>query len=269
MHLSTAANGPLEWHIINTHSTLLRAVARVSSRLFLGDRLCRDPEWLTITTTYTYHVTTAVHELNAWPSLLRPLVYRYLPRIRELRRQVRKAHTVMGKVLKERAALVAKGEAPEYIDAIEWFKQVANGRKYDPVHVQLSLSFVAIHTTADMVTQLMFDLAEHSELIQPLREEIVTVLGSQGWKKTSLYNMKLLDSVLKEVQRLRPINESKTLFAAQFSNSLIIECKYFAKPLTAFSLSTATCHKGSEAFRWHSASAEYNVGCCFKPPPRP
>jgi cytochrome P450 monooxygenase-1 len=140
----------------------------------------------------------------------------------------------MGKVLQERAALEARGEAPEYIDAIEWFKQVANGRKYDPVHVQLSLSFVAIHTTADMVTQLMFDLAQHPELIQPLREEIVTVLGSHGWKKTSLYNMKLLDSVLKEVQRLRPINESKTFFAAQFSNSLITECKTFLKIADSF-----------------------------------
>jgi len=74
--------------------------------------------------------------------------------------------------------------------------------------VQLTLSFVAIHTTADMITQLMFDLAQNPELIQPLRDEVAAVLGTEGWKKTSLYKMKLLDSVLKECQRLRPINET-------------------------------------------------------------
>ena len=119
----------------------------------------------------------------------------------------------MGKVLEERRALVATGEAPEYVDAIEWFKQIANGRRYNPVNVQLTLSFVAIHTTADTITQVMFDLAQNPEYIKPLREEVIAVLGNHGWKKTSLYSMKLLDSVLKESQRLRPINESKKTFA--------------------------------------------------------
>lgn len=119
----------------------------------------------------------------------------------------------MGKVLEDRRALVATGEAPEYVDAIEWFKQIANGRRYNPVNVQLTLSFVAIHTTADTITQVMFDLAQNPEYIKPLREEVIAVLGNHGWKKTSLYSMKLLDSVLKESQRLRPINESKKTFA--------------------------------------------------------
>ncbi|EXJ89073.1 hypothetical protein A1O3_02137 [Capronia epimyces CBS 606.96] len=191
-----------------THPTLLHAVARVSSRLFLGDRLCRDPEWLRITTTYTHHVGRAINELNTWPWLMRPVVGQWLPRMRELRRQVREAHRVMGRVLEERKALKAAGQAPEYVDAIEWFDLTAHGRRYDPVHVQLTLSFVAIHTTADMITQVMFDLAQHPEFIQPLRDEVVAVLGKEGWKKTSLYNMKLLDSVLKESQRLRPINDT-------------------------------------------------------------
>ena len=208
-----SANDFLEWHAIGLHSLLLQSVARVSSRLFLGDRLCRDPEWLSITTTYTYHIAATIHELNSWPSILRPFICRFLPRTRELLRQVQKAQIVVGKVLEERRALEATGKAPEYIDAIEWFKQIANGRKYNPVNVQLTLSFVAIHTTADMITQLMFDLAQNPEYIKPLREEVIAVLGNHGWKKTSLYSMKLLDSVLKECQRLRPINESKENFS--------------------------------------------------------
>lgn len=155
-------------------------------------------------------VASAIHEINSWPALLRRIICPFLPRVRELRRQARKARILLDKVLAERRKLESEGKTPEYVDAIEWFKQVANGRKYDPVNVQLTLSFVAIHTTADMITQLMFDLAQNPELIQPLRDEIVAVLGTKGWKKTSLYNLKLLDSVLKECQRIRPINESES-----------------------------------------------------------
>ncbi|KAJ5605308.1 hypothetical protein N7510_010462 [Penicillium lagena] len=198
----------LEWHAIVPHKTLLGAVARVSSRLFLGDRLCRDAEWLEIITTYTTYVTTAVKQYNQYPALIRPFIGRFLPSVRELLRQVQKADKLMGVVLREREALEAAGKKPDYMDAIEWFKQTAKGRKYNPVYVQLTLSFVAIHTTADLITQVMFDLALNPEYIEPLREEVLQVLKTQGWKKTSLYNMKFLDSVLKETQRLRPINDT-------------------------------------------------------------
>jgi cytochrome P450 monooxygenase-1 len=142
--------------------------------------------------------------------MVRRIVAPYLTRVQALREQVREARGLIGKVLDERASLEAKGEKPEYVDAIEWFKDVAQGRHYDPVNVQLTLSFVAIHTTADMITQLMFDLAQSPEYVQPLREEVIAVLGKDGWKKTSLYNLKLLDSAMKESQRLRPINDSKS-----------------------------------------------------------
>jgi cytochrome P450 len=192
-----------------------------------------------------------MHELNAWPALLRPFIYRFLPRMRKLMGQVREAHRVIGKILAERRALKARGEAPEYNDAIEWFEQTAKGRKYDPVHVQLTLSFVAIHTTADMITQVMFDLAQNPEYIQPLREEVIEVLGKQGWKKTSLYNLKLLDSVLKESQRLRPINDSKAPFPMRIHLS-------FKPTLTAseLSISAANCSQRRQTLRWHGAPTQ-------------
>lgn len=194
---------------MHVHSVLLKNVARVSSRVFLGDKLCRDPELLRITTSYTHALTMTVGKLNGWPAPLRPIVQRFLPHTRELQQAVKDARTLIGGLVKEREALKAKGETPEYADILEWLPQIAKGRTYDPALVQLALSFVAIHTTADVVGQLLFDLIEHPEYIQPLRDEIITVLKEGGWKKNSLYNMKLLDSVLKESLRIRPINQSK------------------------------------------------------------
>ncbi|ETS81536.1 hypothetical protein PFICI_06538 [Pestalotiopsis fici W106-1] len=198
----------LKWHAVPLHSVILQAVAQVSSRLFLGEELCRDPDWLRITTTYTHHITKAALELKAWPGLLRPFVIRFLPHGRALISLVKEAEELLGSVLKNRRDATVRGTRRNYTDAIEWFDQMAKGRKYNPVHVQLTLSFVAIHTTADMVTQVMFDLAQHPEYIEPLRQEAIKVLGKDGWKKTCLYELKLMDSVLKEVQRLRPINDT-------------------------------------------------------------
>lgn len=84
-------------------------------------------------------------------------------------------------------------------------EECAKGRPYDAAVAQISFSLAAIHTTSDMLTQVLLDLSEHEQLIQELREEIVTVIRSEEWKKTTLYRLKLMDSVLKKSQRLKSI----------------------------------------------------------------
>ena len=68
---------------------------------------------------------------------------------------------------------------------------------------RIGLSLVAIHTTSDLLQEAMIRIAQHPELFQVLRNEIVEVLGRDGLKKTALYNLKTMDSVLKESQRLK------------------------------------------------------------------
>lgn len=62
---------------------------------------------------------------------------------------------------------------------------------------------------ADMITQLMFNLVRHPEHIQPRHEEIIALLGEDGFFQPSLDSPKFLDSIFKVSQRLRPINDSK------------------------------------------------------------
>lgn len=68
---------------------------------------------------------------------------------------------------------------------------------------RIGLSLVAIHTTSDLLQEVMIRIAQRPELFQVLRNEIVEVLGRDGLKKTALYNLKTMDSVLKESQRLK------------------------------------------------------------------
>lgn len=118
------------------------------------------------------------------------------------------------------AALKEGQELPRYNDAMEWLEQVAKGRAYDPAAIQLTFSLVAIHTTSDMTTQAIYDLCGREELVQKLREEIVSVISAEGWKKTALYKLQLMDSFLKESQRLKPINIGELILAHQDPQSL-------------------------------------------------
>ena len=58
----------------------------------------------------------------------------------------------------------------------------------------------------------MTDLCRNPEIIGELRQEITKALRDGGWKKTSLYNMKLLDSVIKESLRVKPTGIGRIIF---------------------------------------------------------
>lgn len=105
----------------------------------------------------------------------------------------------------EKADALAKGQQPPvHDDALEWFeKEYTTG--YDPAVAQITLSIVAIHTTSDLLQNTMYCIARHPELFARLREEAIQVLSSHGLTKVGLYDLKLMDSVIKEAQRTKPI----------------------------------------------------------------
>ena len=67
----------------------------------------------------------------------------------------------------------------------------------------------AIHTTTETTCQALLDICEYPDVADELRKEIVEVLSAEGWAKTSLYKLKLMDSFLKESQRMRPLSQGK------------------------------------------------------------
>ncbi|KAB2573778.1 putative cytochrome p450 protein [Lasiodiplodia theobromae] len=191
--------------------------ARLSAPVFLGEPLCHDETWLNISITYTVNVIAAVHRLRTWPPFLRALLHHFLPECRALRAQVAEARRIIepqvaARRRARRDAAAAGKEPPAARDALAWMeaqgvKLAKNERAVDPVEGQLLLSFVAIHTTSLTLLAALYDLAEHPEMAEMVRKEIVEVLREEGgWKKTSLYKMKLLDSCLKESQRLHTLN---------------------------------------------------------------
>lgn len=175
----------------------------------MGEELCRNREWIEASSKYTALAFASSDSLRGWSRPLRPFVHWFLSDCRETRRQLNVARSVLNPILAQRKIqkkeAAERGESPPvHNDSFEWFEhEYAQG--YDPATSQITLSLVAIHTTSDLLQVTMFNIARHPELFAPLREEVQRVLKSQGFTKQSLQELKLMDSVIKESQRLKPI----------------------------------------------------------------
>ncbi|KAK1979832.1 cytochrome P450 [Colletotrichum cereale] len=208
--LQTVFGESLEWHEVGLGETNLNVVSRLSSRVFLGPVICRNEAWLKITAMYTVDSFRAAETLRMVPKPLRRIVHWFMPECQRVRRHLAEARSIIQPVLdnraREKCAAIEQGlPVPAYDDAIQWGEEESAKATYDPAVYQLALANAAIHTTSDLLTQLIIDISQRPELVVALRSEIIEVLGKEGWTKTSLYNLKLMDSVMKETQRLKPI----------------------------------------------------------------
>jgi hypothetical protein len=154
-----------------------------------------------------------MHVLNSWPRTLRRFVAYFDPSCRRLRHHIARARAILLPEKQARSAAREAEEKGEFDDAIEWLDEMSAGQSFDPATAQLALALASIHSTSDFLNQVLLDLC-HSEdwddLVQDLRKEIVSALGGVGWQKIALNKLNLMDSVLKESQRLKPTTLSKT-----------------------------------------------------------
>lgn len=222
-------------------------VARLSSLIFLGPKICHDKEWINVSVNYTIDAFLAARALNMWPVILQPLAHVFHPRARAVRSHVRVARQIIQKELKHRE-MVRAGEledpiaAERHSDALEWMQELAAGHPIDIAARQIGLSLAAIHTTSNLITNVIYDLAAYPEYVQPLRDEIKAVMEEDGeLKKTSLTKMKLMDSVLKETQRVNPVSLGKQASGRR---------SYRQPRLTGCSRDSSIHSEGRPALRW-------------------
>lgn len=163
----------------------------------------------------------AAAQLRLWPEIMRPLAARFLPKCHKIREELNEAKDIIMPVIEERhnarRTAIAQGRPEEtYHDAIQWLEENSQGQnKFDPAAMQLALSTAAIHTTTDLLTQTILDLCGREKLVQELRTEIIEVLGDGGWNKGTMYKLKLMDSVIKESQRVKPMAIGKLVFISK------------------------------------------------------
>ncbi|KAK7935615.1 Cytochrome P450 monooxygenase ATR2 [Apiospora marii] len=204
--------GPCDdWTSQVAFTQLLRVVAIVSGRIFLGPELCRREEYIYASTTYTVDLFKAVRKLKSWHSSLRPIAQYFIPELKTVFEHRRKARAFLSPIIQERKEAMKNGsDLPD--DMLQWMmnKAEANGVSDDQLaQLQLDLSLAAIHTTTMAVTDLLCDVVIRPDLVDELRAEIKRVLDDHDGVATThaLYEMKLLDSVMRESQRWNPISQ--------------------------------------------------------------
>lgn len=175
----------------------------------MGTELCRDANWVHACSQYTAKSFAASFDLCHTPRWARPITHWFRSDCWQVRAALKECRRVLRPFLERREqrrqeAISNGAKGMIFDDSIEWFQKESK-RRIDPATIQITLSNVAIHTTTDLLQQVMIDLAHKPELFEPLRQEVISVLSAEGLKKTALYNLKLMDSVLKESQRLKPV----------------------------------------------------------------
>ncbi|KAF6233972.1 hypothetical protein HO173_007802 [Letharia columbiana] len=201
-----------DWTEINISQKLLKIVAIVSGHVFLGPDLCRREEYLHASIDFTVDLFTAIAALKRWPKSLRFAAKYWIPQLKTVNEHRRRVHEFLVPILRERRALRAKGEEPPK-DMLQWLLDKSdqfNVRTDEELaETQLILGMAAIHTTTMTATQIIYDLIGYCpEVIPELRAEVRSVQATNGGVMTTqaLYQMKLLDSVMRESQRQNPSN---------------------------------------------------------------
>ncbi|KAJ8179082.1 hypothetical protein LV157_007418 [Aspergillus fumigatus] len=190
-----------DWTEVTLLPSMLGLIARVSSLIFVGEPLCRDPAWLETVVNFTIVRHQAILALHMCPAVLRPVLHWFLPPCQKLRREIKTARSLINSALEE----LRKNPPTDRFSSLAWVDAFASGKKYDATMVQLRLANASIHSSADLLAKVLINLCEQPGLIQDLRDEVISVLEENGWRASTLNQLKLLDSVLKESQRLHPI----------------------------------------------------------------
>jgi cytochrome P450 len=204
----------LEWKETNITNDILNVVSRLSSKIFLGDKLCRNETWIRLSKEYVVTAVESTKSFLAWPRYLHFMIPWVSKDAKLVLRQLDGIRAILRPVLEERELMKAEARkmgtpVPVFEDTLEWLQEESRGAAYDPAAYQMLLTIAAIHTTSDLLSQVIMRLGNEPHLIHDLRAEIVSVLGAEGFSKASIANLKLMDSALKETQRMKPLQMRK------------------------------------------------------------
>ncbi|KAG4440774.1 hypothetical protein IFR05_003761 [Cadophora sp. M221] len=200
-----------DWTPIQFYHKILRVIALLSGRIFVGLPLSRDEEWIDTTINYTMAAFACVDPVNKLLPLTRDLFAPSIPEVRRVKEYRARGAQLLTPILEERRERMKDLTFEPPADMIQFLIQNSGELADDALfqsYMQMLISLAAIHTTAMNITQVMYDLASHSEYIAPLREELEAVLATDGGilLKTSMTKLRKMDSFIKECQRMNPPN---------------------------------------------------------------
>ncbi|KAJ7153685.1 cytochrome P450 [Mycena filopes] len=214
--------GP-EWQTVTVLPMIMAVVARVSNRLFVGLPLCRDKVYLRNNVEFALDVIRSARRVALFPYFLRPVV---APFITHKTKCFATAIKLLGPTVQERLEKERElgpewaGKPNDFISCLLESADEESRTTPDLVLRILATNFAAIHTSSMAFTHALFDLAAYPEHLLPLREEVERVMQAEGghWSKAALNGMVLVDSFLRESQRMNnsgPVSMNRKVMAKE------------------------------------------------------
>ncbi|KAG9258398.1 cytochrome P450 [Emericellopsis atlantica] len=219
-------SGPCkDWTPFPLYMKVLRIVALLSGRVFVGRPLSREEEWMQSTINYTIDCVKARNAVRDYPQWKRPWVTSSLPEIKKLTHHRTRGGEMLAPIMQAQLAKESVKEklrneetGDEEGNFIEWLlKYTPEHLRNDPENLalnQMVLSFAAVHTSSMATTHAILDLVTKPEYFKPLRAEIEEIRKTDGeiideegyirLKKDSINKLRKLDSFMKESQRFNP-----------------------------------------------------------------
>ncbi|KAM5535873.1 hypothetical protein V8D89_010491 [Ganoderma adspersum] len=193
-----------EWAPVDGIQTMSRIIGRTSGRIFVGLPLCRDEEFLSMILGFTMDVLKDRFFVTVFPYFLKPYVG---PIFSRAKKTIDKGLAILQPMINDRKKNMQElGDdwSDKPMDVLQWIIEEGIARKcsdYKMVERLFLANFAAIHTTSTTLTHALYDLASTPELIPEIREEVESVIASDGWSKEAVSKMWKLDSVCRETLR--------------------------------------------------------------------
>jgi hypothetical protein len=142
-----------DWTPVNLNSKLLRVVAIVSGRIFIGPELCHNEEYIDAAINYTMDLTNARRAVSViTPAWLKRFKAPFLPEVKRIDERERAVTRFLAPIVTARRQ--REKDDPAYKkpdDMLQWIMDAEKkfGGKEDAeiARLQCLLTFAAIHTT--------------------------------------------------------------------------------------------------------------------------
>lgn len=202
----------------------------MNARVFVGEKLCRNPLWLHTSADFSTCIFLASSYLKIVPSLLRPLAALFVPYLRRIHHHRRNARKILIPEIIRRRAEASRAERETDLvsrpqDMLQWLEDFSTGEDLAPERIvdqQLGLSFASTHGTTNLTVNVIYDLAARwDEYAHELRSEIENALDEDGGTmiKTTPLKLSKMDSFIKESQRMNP-GSARKLLGSYFNNEI-------------------------------------------------
>ncbi|KAF3006872.1 hypothetical protein E8E13_010910 [Curvularia kusanoi] len=199
------------WKEVNVFQTMMRVVTRTSNRLFVGEKLCANEEYLNLCTAFAQDVPVSGIFISLIPRLLQPILAPIIALPNRYHNY--KIRQLLRPEIVRRLQIAERGDDDAPNDFLQWYLTYAR-KSLEPEESTpkflsdriATVNFAAIHTSTFTSVNAIYDIVgspDMATILADIRQEVESVMPAvdEKWSKSSLQSMVKTDAILRESMR--------------------------------------------------------------------